>query len=123
MGAVVALPPLFASTPDTEEGRAADLLYRATRDHVTKIPVCDALTKAWHMYGHLMPEKPEQFVREFRRDFHARSWELYVLRWLARTGAKLIRAPVSPPVSVGTKTTDVTGDQGPTRWRRRGSSP
>jgi hypothetical protein len=30
---------------------------------------------------------------------------------------------LSPPVSVGTKTTDVTGDQGPTRWRRRGSSP
>ena len=97
MGAVIALPPLFASTPDTEEGRAEDPLYRATRDHETKIPVRDALAKARRMYGRLMPEKPEQFVREFRRDFHARSWELYVLRWLARMGAKLIKAPGHGP--------------------------
>jgi len=30
---------------------------------------------------------------------------------------------MSPPVSAGTRSTIVTGDQGPTRWRRHGSSP
>jgi len=31
--------------------------------------------------------------------------------------------PVSPPASVGTRTTGVTGTQGPTRWSADGSSP
>jgi hypothetical protein len=30
---------------------------------------------------------------------------------------------VSPPASVGTRSTGVTGIQGPTRWRADGSSP
>jgi predicted DNA-binding transcriptional regulator YafY len=30
---------------------------------------------------------------------------------------------LSPPVSAGTRTTGVTGSQGPTRWRADGSSP
>lgn len=92
-----ALPPLFAPTPNTDEGKAEDPLYRATRDHVLKRPVRAGLTRAWREYGHLMPEAPEHFVREFRRDFHARSWELYVLRWLARSGAKIIKAPGHGP--------------------------
>ena len=30
---------------------------------------------------------------------------------------------LSPPVSAGTRSTGITGGQGPTRWRRHGSSP
>lgn len=93
------LPSLFGPSPDinSDEYKAEDPYYRATRDHVTKRPVRAGLTKAWRAYGHLMPEKPEHFVGEFRRDFHARSWELYVLRWLARSGAKVIKAPGEGP--------------------------
>jgi tRNA G46 methylase TrmB len=40
-------------------------------------------------------------------------------------GANLARARarVSPPASAGTRSTGVTGIQGPTRWRADGSSP
>ena len=42
---------------------------------------------------------------------------------IAVLSAPVIEAAVSPPVGAGTRSTSVTGDQGPTRWRRRGSSP
>jgi hypothetical protein len=45
----------------------------------------------------LLPENAERFVAEFRRDFHARSWELYILRWLARSGSTVIKAPGHGP--------------------------
>ena len=33
---------------------------------------------------------------------------------------EVARPTVSPPTSQGTRITDITGYQGPTRWRRRG---
>ncbi len=36
-------------------------------------------------------------MSEFRKDFPARSWELYVLALLARSGAKLVKSPRDGP--------------------------
>lgn len=90
-------PHLFAPTPATTAGTAEHLWYRACRDHVNKRPVRVALTRTWKAYGHLLPESPEVFVDQFRRDFPARSWELYVLGWLARSGSTVERAPGEGP--------------------------
>jgi hypothetical protein len=90
-------PPLFAATPATPAGAAEHPWYRACRDHVTKRGVRVALTRIWNAHGHLLPEAPEQFVDQFRRDFPQRSWELYVLAWLARSGATLERSPGTGP--------------------------
>lgn len=91
------VPPLFAVTPATPAGAAEHAWYRACRDHVTKRPVRIALTRIWNAHGHLLPEAPDQFVDQFRRDFPARSWELYVLGWLARSGSVIERAPGEGP--------------------------
>lgn len=94
---VARVPPLFAPTPSTPAGSAEHSWYRACRDHVTKRPVRIALSRIWNVHGHLLPETPEQFVDQFRRDFPARSWELYVLGWIARSGATVERAPGEGP--------------------------
>jgi hypothetical protein len=91
------LPPLFTDTPATPAGSAEHAWYRACRDHVTKRGIRAALTRIWNAHGHLLPEAPEQFVDQFRRDFPARSWELYVLDWLARSGATPERSPGTGP--------------------------
>jgi hypothetical protein len=51
----------------------------------------------WNAHGHLLPEDADQFVDQFRRDFPARSWELYILGWLARSGSTIERAPDKGP--------------------------
>src|SRR5207302_531962 len=49
-------------------------------------------------------------------------WGLLLAYNLVRLEMERI-ADVSPPASVGTRSTGVTGIQGPTRWRADGSSP
>ncbi len=90
-------PPLFGPTPQTPAGAAEHAWYRACRDHLGKRGIRAALTRIWNRLGGLLPEDPEQFVDQFRRDFPARSWELYVLSWLARSGARVHRAPSTGP--------------------------
>lgn len=91
------LPALFEKTPATPLGAAEHPWYRACRDHVTKRGICAALTRIWNTRGDLLPEAPTQFVDQFRRDFPARSWELFVLDWLARTGAAVERSAGTGP--------------------------
>jgi len=86
------LPALFDTT-DTGCGDA----YLACRDHYTKQDTRERIERAWRAVGHLCPEEPEQFVREFRRDFHARAWELYLLATLQLSGLALRRAPSHGP--------------------------
>ena len=90
-------PPLFAATPTTPAGSAEHPWYRACRDHSTKRDVRIALSRIWNAHGHLLPEDADHFVDQFRRDFPARSWELYVLGWLARSGSNVERAPGKGP--------------------------
>ena len=87
-------PPLFDSRKlDTDHP-----WYVACRDHrYTKAGVKRALSRIWKLHGNLIAEKAEQFVSEFRRDFPARAWELYVLNYLVRSGARLQRSPGMGP--------------------------
>jgi hypothetical protein len=71
-----------------------DAGYLAVRDHGTKVDVREALEQAWEFSWQLCPEKPEQFVRQFRQDFHARAWELFLITVLAKAGLTL--EPVAP---------------------------
>ena len=91
-------PALFSptTTPPPSRGGVHEW-YRACRDHVTKREVRESLTRIWETYGHLLPEAPEDFVAQFRSDFPQRSWELYVLGWLAGTGATIERSPREGP--------------------------
>ena len=73
------------------------LWYGACRDHSTKRPVKRALARIWSTLGEFIPEPPKQFLSEFRKDFPARSWELYVLALIARSGAKLEKSPRTGP--------------------------
>lgn len=56
-----------------------------------------SLSRIWNRRGDMIPEDPKQFVTEFRRDFPARTWELFVLDYLARSGARLERSPRAGP--------------------------
>lgn len=90
MGATL---PLFDDTRlDTDHA-----WYGACRDHFTRRPIRRALARIWTTLGEFIPEPPKQFVSEFRKDFPARSWELYVLALLARSGAKLVKSPREGP--------------------------
>ncbi len=71
--------------------------YIGTRDHVTKAHAREALEKAWLTYGHLCPEKPEQFIEQLRQDFHARSGELFLLSVFGDAGLNLVRPPPKGP--------------------------
>ncbi len=73
------------------------LWYGAGRDHFTKRPVKRALARIWNTLGDFMPEPPKQFLSEFRKDFPARSWELYKLALIARSGASLAKSPRTGP--------------------------
>jgi hypothetical protein len=77
------LPRLFDDDPTGDEG------YRACRDHMTKADVRVALEAAWTRVWHLCPEGPEQFVRQLRRDFQARAWELFLTTVLVDAGLML----------------------------------
>jgi hypothetical protein len=87
------LPPLFDDADPT--GCRA---YLACRDHeMTKREARDALEATWQRVGRLCPEEPEQFVRQFRQDFHARAWELFLIAVLVDAGLALERAPRRGP--------------------------
>lgn len=109
--------------------------YIACRDHPNKVDVRRALERIWRLHGHLVAEKPEQFVKQFRLNFHARAWELYVLRHLVHSRVKLDRAPGKGPdfkgnlPGVGTFWVECVvpehgeGEDAPRRYsRERGSS-
>jgi len=87
------LPPLFERPPQGADHE----LYAAYRSHGNKTGARRALSRIWTSLGHLVPEAPEQFVSEFRRDFPARAWELFVLGYLKRAGAVLHRSPSTGP--------------------------
>lgn len=87
-------PPLFSDMPGVDD--CAE--YVACRDHrMTKAGTRRALSRTWNALGSVLPGKPEDFVFEFRRDFHARAWELFVLAYLARSGATLAPSPAHGP--------------------------
>lgn len=86
-----ALPPLFASSAEPVEDEHP--LYRACISHRGKQQILERLTRIWMSCGHLHPDDPEWFVGQFRRHFPARAWELYVLDWLVRSGARLDQRP------------------------------
>jgi hypothetical protein len=93
------MPPLFAceSAPTGDEHP----LYRACLEHPGKRPIADELTRIWETFGGLHPDDPGWFVGEFRRDFPARAWELYVLHWLVGSGATLAPRPQGRANSAG----------------------
>src|SRR5580700_10531030 len=72
-------------------------IYLACRNHEGKQPVRRALEDAWERYWHLCPEKPEQFVRQLRLNFHSRAWELFLLSVLADAGLPLEPTPAKGP--------------------------
>lgn len=53
--------------------------YRACRDHGTKADARAFLEHAWNRLGHLVGDRQQHFLAEFRSNFHAKSWELYLL--------------------------------------------
>src|SRR5262249_28527028 len=87
------LPDPFPS----QSARGDHPSYVAARDHITKEESRARLERAWRLVGHLCAEDPAHFVTAFRRDFHARAWELYVLSVLMEAGLSLERAPRKGP--------------------------
>jgi len=88
------LPDLFGpSAPEDCEHTQ----YTAVRDYRSRRAAKDALVRIWARSWQLHPEAPEPFAREFRKDFPQRSWELYVLDWLKRSGATLSKTPDKAP--------------------------
>ena len=47
------------------------------------------LEDAWARFGHLVGDRPQHFLTEFRSRFHDRSWELWLLAALADAGLTL----------------------------------
>jgi hypothetical protein len=66
--------------------------YRACRDHGNKEEIRAKFEGAFAMHAHLCPEGPERFASEFRRDWCARAWELYLMAVLSDAGMCLERA-------------------------------
>jgi hypothetical protein len=92
-----ALPPLFETPIDLQADTRNAGWYQAVRDHESKREGREHLEAIWNTHGHLLPEAPEPFLSEFRRHFHPRAWELYMLGWLARSGAVIERPPGYAP--------------------------
>jgi hypothetical protein len=67
-----------------------DAAYLAARNFYVWRPVREQLEEAWRRLWRHCPEGPEQFVRQFRQDFHARSWELFLLAVLADAGLTIL---------------------------------
>lgn len=63
--------------------------YRACRDHGTKVDTRAFLENAWDRFGHLVGDRPQHFLTEFRLNFHAKSWELYLLDVLSAAGCRI----------------------------------
>jgi hypothetical protein len=72
-----------------DDNSPGDAGYLACRDHWTKRDVRAALEQAWNRSWQLCPEKPEQFVRQLRQDFHAKAWELFLITVLVDAGLTL----------------------------------
>jgi type I restriction enzyme S subunit len=88
------LPELF------DDGSLRDgcsTAYLGCRDHWTKRDARAALERAWTRCGHLCPERPGQFIDQFRRDFHARAWELWLMSVFSDAGLALERPPPRGP--------------------------
>jgi hypothetical protein len=90
-------PPLFETPADPLADAKLAGWYRATRDHELKREARKQLEAIWTAHGHLLPEDPEQWLGEFRMQFHPRAWELYMLGWLAKSGATIERPPAKGP--------------------------
>lgn len=58
-----------------------DLSFRACRDYSSRRVCREALEDTYRRHQHLLPEPT--FLAEFRKNFSARAWELWVLQWLA----------------------------------------
>jgi len=78
-----ALPSLFDAAKDGSEA------YLACRDHSTKEHIKARFENAFALLAHLLPEGPEHFADELRRDFFSRAWELYLLAVLHGAGLHL----------------------------------
>lgn len=88
------LPDLFGPNAPEDSEHAQ---YIAVRDYQSRRAAKDALVRIWARCWQLLPEAPEPFAREFRKDFPQRSWELYVLDWLQRWRATLSKSPARGP--------------------------
>ncbi len=60
--------------------------YRACRDHGTKSNARAFLEQSWDRVGHFVGDRRQHFLTEFRSNFHAKSWELYLLAVLSDAG-------------------------------------
>lgn len=91
------MPTLPALFDDGSLSEGCSEAYLACRDHRTKRETRVALEDAWARCAHLCPERPSQFVDQFRRDFHARAWELWLLSVLSDSGASMEQSPARGP--------------------------
>ena len=93
------LPRLF----DRRNGFDDHPQFRVCRDGFTRERERRALARIWKKYGHLHPEKPQQFIPEFRKNFPARAWELTCSRFsldTARLGRSCRRDRIFASLSV-----------------------
>ncbi len=60
--------------------------FLACRNHSTKADTRDYMESAWERVGHLVGDRQQHFLKEFRSNFLARSWELYLLDVLSVSG-------------------------------------
>lgn|GEM_PF-1035111 len=73
--------------------------FLACRDHRTKSDARAFLERAWDRVGHLVGDRHQHFLTEFRSNFHAKSWELYLLAVLSEAGCMVEPArPEGPDV-------------------------
>ncbi len=75
-----------------------DLSFRACRDYNSQRDCRAALEQAYLKHHHLLPEVA--FLSEFRRNFRARAWELWVLDWLASKYEVEKSPPMGPDFSI-----------------------
>jgi hypothetical protein len=71
--------------------------YRACRDHEGKAATRTFLEDAWPRICHLVGDREGHFLTEFRSNFLAKSWELYLLAVLADAGCALEPAKPEGP--------------------------
>jgi hypothetical protein len=60
--------------------------FLACRDHQTKAGAREYLERAWQRVGHLVGDRRQHFLTEFRSNFYAKSWELYLLAVVSDAG-------------------------------------
>jgi len=70
-----------------EDGASEGFL--ACRDHATKAGEREYLERAWQRVGHLVGDRRQHFLKEFRSNFYAKSWELYLLAVLSDAGCAI----------------------------------